>query len=68
MSRQGVERRIKICGRVLPLLGRLSKWADEDPKAMRSLLTDAELREDLLKAIDEVIPEARGEGGALQLR
>ena len=48
---------------MLPLLGRLSKWADEDPKAMRYLLTDAELRADLLKAIDEVIPEARGEEG-----
>ena len=58
---ESARRRIKICGRVLPLLGRLSKWADEDPKAMRYLLTDPELRADLLRAIDEVIPEARGE-------
>ncbi len=55
--------RIKICGRLLPLLGRLSKWAEEDPRAMRTLLPDPELRADLLKAIDEVVPEARREEG-----
>ena len=47
----------------MPLLGRLSKWADEDPKAMRYLLTVADLRADLLEAVDEVIPEAKGEEG-----
>ena len=45
----------------MPLLGRLSKWADEDPKAMRYLLTDPELRADLLKAIDEVMPKGEGQ-------
>ena len=44
-------------------MGRLSKWAEEDPRAMRTLLPDPELRADLLKAIDEVVPEARREEG-----
>ena len=61
LSRQGVERRIKIWGRMDPGISRLAGWADEDPETMRRLLTDPELRAQLLAAIDDLAPEAKVE-------
>ncbi len=63
MSRQGVERRIKIWGSIDPSISRLAGWSDEDPQTMRRLLTDPELRAQLLAAIDDLVPEAKGEEG-----
>ncbi len=47
-----------------PGISRLAGWADEDPATMRRLLTDPELRAQLLAAIDDLAPEAKGEEGA----
>ncbi len=46
------------------MISRLARWADEDPKTMRHLVTDPELRAQLLAAIDDLVPEAKGEGQA----
>ena len=52
---------MRIGWRVDPGISRLSRWADEDPQTMRRLLTDPELRTQLLAAIDDLVPEAKGE-------
>lgn len=43
-----------------PVVATLSRWADEDPEAMRRLLSDAALRAQLERAIVDVVgpPEA----------
>jgi hypothetical protein len=46
-----VERRDKIWGSMNPIVARISQWADEDPHAMLSLLTDADLRQQLHEAM-----------------
>ena len=54
---------MRIGWRVDPGISRLAGWADEDPQTMRRLLTDPELRGQLLAAIDDLVPEAKGEEG-----
>ncbi len=55
---------MRIGWRVDPGISRLAGWADEDPQTMRRLLTDPELRGHLLAAIDDLVPEAKGEEGS----
>lgn len=38
-----------------PVVATLSRWADEDPEAMRRLLADAELRAQLDRALRDVV-------------
>ena len=59
----GAARRDRIYGRLDPVVSMLARWADESPEAMRRLLTEGELRAQLLAALDAVVPDA-GEGDA----
>ena len=51
-------RRDRIGWRLDPVVSRLSAWSDEDPVAMRKLLTDPVLQRQVLEAIDDVVGPA----------
>lgn len=55
LERAGATRRDRILGRLDPVVSTVSRWADEDPEAMRRLLTDVELRAQLGRAIEDVV-------------
>ena len=53
---EGTSRRARIQWRLVdPVIATLARWADEDPVAMRRLLEDAQLRGQLLAAIQDVV-------------
>lgn len=52
LSRQSVDRHTFIWGRLDPTIAQISKWADDDPKAMLRLLRDAQLQKQLLDALN----------------
>ena len=56
LSHQGAGRRERIWGRLDPVVATVACWADEDPPAMRRLLSDVELRAHLLTALDDLVP------------
>jgi len=48
--------------RLDPTISTLAKWADENPDAMRRLLSDPALQRQLLAALDDVVgPGAEGD-------
>ena len=53
-----VSRRDALWGRLDPAIATVSRWADDDPAAMRRLLSDPELQAQLRRALDDLAPDA----------
>ncbi len=57
LSHQGTGRRERIWGRLDPVVATVARWSDEDPAAMRRLLSDPELRAHLATALNDLAPD-----------